>query len=536
MIIRLCGPFVSSIARSNTKFRHERLRLVVIKELAYLLDVEKEDENHMIAGDNIIIPVKNVMKTMLLSEPNKTLGIIYAEVGKIVLVKESMNTSIKRYGLLFQYDGSFYSFTSSNTKFINVNASSTVFNTPQMSITVLSGIRVRKNHRLHLKLALINFYRNVKSNKQIHKLLHQIININKLYLINKNTVTKLQKSNNKKLTRLDNTCLPKLRLNSMIDQNTLSKDQILGAKTLNLEVQITTTLKPSSPEHIIRPFINKDKFSCYANSIIQCLYSCDTITQLISNGDCGTLLKNHLEEYTSTSNKKIMSTLSIREFLGPPFTSEMEQCCIEFLEALLSKCPSINDLFKFNYKHTFKCKPCGYCWEETDANNSIYRIFIPTSEDMVDAKVEKFQMESLHSFQQNEKIAPCFCPRCKDNKDITCTTKITNDNQYLCIQLMAFDENNEKIDIKIDKVKDSKIVIGSTTFVPKCAVFHMSDFTNAGHYIAYIKAQEKGKPKKPKGRHKKIGTGWVCVDDDNITLTRWPNQSKNLHAIIMEKE
>jgi len=88
----------------------------------------------------------------------------------------------------------------------------------------------------------------------------------------------------------------------------------------------------------IHGFTNIDNVSCYANSVIQVLFHCESLVNEIHNNELGPILQQCLDEY---SNNSISSnTRTIREYLDNEticYTLLEQQDCVQFLEALMNR-------------------------------------------------------------------------------------------------------------------------------------------------------------------------------------------------------
>ncbi|KAF0754430.1 ubiquitin carboxyl-terminal hydrolase 25-like [Aphis craccivora] len=300
--------------------------------------------------------------------------------------------------------------------------------------------------------------------------------------------------------------VPKTKTKStkIVDYNIINNDiQFIQVNSNTLKVPENCNTRSDSlleaiiditSSSIFCGFTKTDGVSCYANSIIQVLYNCQSLVNEIRNNQLGPTLQHSLYEYTSNSG--LCNTRTIREYLNDEiilYTLQQQQDCIEFLEALMDRSrPTFKSLFGFQ---------------------------------------ELLQtLQTLFSTNQNvlNTLDDYKCNNCNNIGSSEDKHQVIVANEYIVIQLKLFIPTlvngqfvpNKITDLKLSGVPTSILEIAGGQYKTQAAILHMGENTSSGHYITYLTQ----------------GTSnWVCANDTTVAKKRRPNNSKDVYVIILKR-
>jgi len=125
-------------------------------------------------------------------------------------------------------------------------------------------------------------------------------------------------------------------------------------------------------------------------------------------------------------------------------------------------------------------------------------------------------------------ISDYRCSNCNALGGVKRKHEITLANEYLIMQLKLFTTtyvngqyNSSKItNLKLNGIPTAALEIAGSHYEPHAAIFHIGQNANSGHYTAYLKQP-----------HSK----WVCANDTEVNIARWPNNGKNVYVIILKR-
>jgi len=286
--------------------------------------------------------------------------------------------------------------------------------------------------------------------------------------------------------------------------------------------------KTEKPKDVISSrifgFTNNDNVSCYANSVIQVLFHCESLVHKIHNYELGPIIQQCLEEY---SNNSISSnTRTIREYLDNEtimYTRVQQQDCVQFLEALMNRNRhTFDSLFGFQELYSSRCNLCSTTTTSDAPTSLILHLDIPQ---------DRLQtLQTILSTDQNvwSSISDYRCNNCNNIGGYERKHQIILAHEYLIIQLKLFTTiflngqfvSNKITNLKLCGVPSTTLEIAGARYKPHAAIFHIGQNTSSGHYIAYLKQTR---------------SNWVSANDTTIAETRWPNNSKDVYVIVLKK-
>lgn len=270
-------------------------------------------------------------------------------------------------------------------------------------------------------------------------------------------------------------------------------------------------------------FKNDDEVSCYANSVVQILFHCESLVRKIQNNELGTIMRQSLIEY---KNKKITNTWLIRQYVDNNefvFTLNEQQDCVQFLETLMNHTRHTFDpLFGFQEQYTSRCNMCDYTSHSDAPLSLIKHLNIPEN--------RRQTLQQLLTIDQSSwsSIPDFRCTNCNNLGSVERKQDITMANEYLIMQLKLFTTTyfserytSSKItNLKLNDIPAADLVIAGSHYKPHAAIFHKGQSAYSGHYIAYLKQAD---------------STWVCANDTKIRVQDWPSYGKNLYIIVLKR-
>ncbi|KAK4793462.1 hypothetical protein SAY86_023897 [Trapa natans] len=269
--------------------------------------------------------------------------------------------------------------------------------------------------------------------------------------------------------------------------------------------------------------------TCYANSILQCLY----MNALFRRGVFS--IEPDLLKQQPVLNQLMwlfaQLSLSKRSFVeSEPFIktleldNEVQQDSHEFLTLLLSlleRCLShsknaavrtiVQDLFRGGVSHVTTCSKCGNDSEVSSKVEDFYELELNVQglKSLKDSLDDYLNVEELSGDNQY------FCDSCKQRVDATRSIKLRSLPEVLNIQLkrcvfLPKTTTRKKITSafcfprELDmKERLSDPAQGDLVYVLSAVLIHKGNAVNTGHYIAHIKDEKTGL--------------WWRFDDENVS-------------------
>ncbi|KAJ1379095.1 Ubiquitin-specific peptidase 48, partial [Sesbania bispinosa] len=275
--------------------------------------------------------------------------------------------------------------------------------------------------------------------------------------------------------------------------------------------------------------------TCYANSILQCLYMNKSFREGIFSVEPDVLQQQPVLDQLArlfvqlhVSNKAFIDSSPFVETLE--LDNGVQQDSHEFLTLLLSlleRCLShskiskartiVQDLFRGSVSHVTTCSQCGRDSEASSKMEDFYELELNVKglKSLDESLDDYLSIEELHGDNQY------FCDSCKTRVDATRSIKLRTLPEVLNFQLKRY--------VFLPKTTTKKKITSSFSFPAELVMHHRlsepSQFdliydlsavlihkgtaANSGHYIAHIKDENTGQ--------------WWEFDDENVTdLGRHP--------------
>jgi ubiquitin C-terminal hydrolase len=263
-------------------------------------------------------------------------------------------------------------------------------------------------------------------------------------------------------------------------------------------------------------FINQDSLSCYANSILQCLFNVQCINSAIKLSPYSELKKLCLDFLNPLSNDALDCYQLRLQFHSKEFDINRQQDSTEFLLLLIKKYDYLKCLMSFDTENYYKCQNCDYEIQE------IYKTEIGTLR--IPIAKNKFQIQELVDYNfyswNSDLCKEVKCPHCNNLNVLTTRTEIKNTQNILIFSLQLTNSNIQKnTNLLLSGVPQSKITFCDKNYTLSGAIFHHGETVSKGHYTAVVR----------KNKH------WFKADDNTISKCSWPRNSKDIYILFFEK-
>uniref|UniRef100_A0A8D8T8J5 Ubiquitin carboxyl-terminal hydrolase 26 n=1 Tax=Cacopsylla melanoneura TaxID=428564 RepID=A0A8D8T8J5_9HEMI len=237
--------------------------------------------------------------------------------------------------------------------------------------------------------------------------------------------------------------------------------------------------------------LSNPNIACYANAIVQMLYSQLKFRDIIRSSDVSPALREHLTDY---ENSQLAELDSWRIRAIPPsgqFLEILQQDCQEFLMFVLAENTPMREPLTLVVSITRVCRNCNVTVRSGEEPDIMARIPVTIKK----GSLTDFVNSAFNTWQQ---LPGYQCSNC----NLVDTTQekrvIVRTSQFVLLHLLAFNTNMSKIrETRITGVPNSRVTTSGIDFKPAAAIFHHGETLTSGHYTCYIRS----------------GTGWMCADD-----------------------
>ncbi|KAE8678665.1 Ubiquitin carboxyl-terminal hydrolase 26 [Hibiscus syriacus] len=269
--------------------------------------------------------------------------------------------------------------------------------------------------------------------------------------------------------------------------------------------------------------------TCYANSILQCLYMNKSFRQGVFSVEPDVLIQHPVVDQLARLFAQLHA--SRMAFIdSAPFIKTLEldngvqQDSHEFLTllfSLLERCLSdskvlkartiVQDLFRGSVSHVTTCSKCGKDSEASLNMEDFYELELNVKglKTLDESLTDYLSIEELHGDNQY------FCESCNTRVDASRSIKLRTLPDVLNFQLKRYDFLQKttskkkitsvfsfpgKLDMRERLSKPSRVEL---IYDLSAVLIHKGTATNSGHYIAHIKDENTGK--------------WWEFDDENVS-------------------
>ncbi|CAI6371590.1 unnamed protein product [Macrosiphum euphorbiae] len=184
---------------------------------------------------------------------------------------------------------------------------------------------------------------------------------------------------------------------------------------------------------------------------------------------------------------------------------------------------TFDSLFGFQELYSSRCNLCSHTTtSDAQTTSLILHLDIPQERSQT--------LQTLFSTDQNvwSSISDYRCNNCNNIGGCESKHQIILAHEYIIIQLKLFTTtfineqfvSNKITNLKLSGVPSSTLEIAGASYKPQAAILHIGQNTSSGHYIAYLKQAH---------------SNWVSANDTTIAEKRWPNNSKDVYVIILQR-
>lgn len=242
--------------------------------------------------------------------------------------------------------------------------------------------------------------------------------------------------------------------------------------------------------------------TCFFNAVLQMLYQCTVLNNLILTNNFEGKLINLYQDFLKTyiNSKNSFSPTSIIQYttstLGrnglqcedaeqylnyiiDTLIDELLICVKKYTYTLINKQLTveslIKNLFTIKIKKTITCPLCNYVTESNDDINKFYLSFTSRTRTMNDM-INDYLNETLDNDNKWK------CDNCNKYVNAHIIRDIVKMPKYLIIVVKRYDNNNNKINTSINM--SNKIILNSEIFYTRGIIYHEGS-TNGGHYTYF---------------------------------------------------
>ena len=475
------------------------------------------DDSTVTAGLESVIIIKIGCKIMLRRNIDVTLGLVNGSIGTVSSVKYSIDQCniVDAINIKFD-DGKERILEKVSSKFQVLDKAFVIRR--QFPISSAYIITVHKSQGLTLKNVLVDIGNNIFACGQAYVAMSRVTSLSGLHLIN-----------------FDPRCIKALD-SAVLEYNYLRK---IFRPTLSLltshkkrpksipdrqwcTTKYATQIQRQSADRsgeclTVLPnkgFRDSDGCSSYANSVMQCLFHSKIIRQtcLADSSKCLKQLVSNYEGGTDT----VLDCMDIRNELGSPFDQHDQQDPTTYLEALVTKYPSLSPLLHHSISVELQCDVCKAKTVSTE-QQVVMSITIPE-----DSK--SLNMNDLIAATQQCTVKDThICVEC--NVPMKVHTQIVDAKQLMVLKLDVWNMSSDGAKMvrrkaNITSVQNSSIKVGDKHFALQSSVHLLSDKSAGFSYISIVHSNGK----------------WIHCNNQVLSRECWPKGAKNLYLAFYEQK
>ena len=474
------------------------------------------DDSTVTAGLENVIIIKVGCKIMLRRNIDVTLGLVNGSIGTVSSVKYSIDQCnvVDAINIKFD-DGKEQVLEKVSSKFQVLDKAFVIRR--QFPISSAYAITVHKSQGLTLKNVLVDIGNNIFACGQGYVAMSRVTSLSGLHLINFDPrCIKALDSAVLEYNYLRKTFRPTL---SLLTSHKKRPKAIPDRQwcTTKYATQIQRQSADRSRECLTllpnKGFRDSDGCSSYANSVMQCLLHSKSIRKNCST-DSSKCLKQLVSNYEGGADT-VLDCMDIRTELGSPFDQHDQQDPITYLEALVTRYPSLSPLLQHSVAVELQCDVCKVVTVST-TEQVVMSITIPT-----DSK--SLNMNDLIVASQQCAVKDTHvCDEC--NVPMKLRAHIVDAKQLIVLKLDVWNKGLDGAKMvrrkaNITSVQNSSIKVGDRLFTLQSSVHLLSDKSAGFSYISIVRSNGK----------------WIHCNNQVLSRECWPKGAKNLYLAFYEQ-
>jgi len=301
-----------------------------IKKRILKVLTNNDDDNTRTAGLSKQISIKIGAKVMIRRNIDASLGLVNGTIATVISVVQDTSTNYVEKIKLLLSTGLEYFIERVNVKFQVMDKAFVI--RKQFPLSLSYGITIHKSQGLSLQNAIMDIGNSVFTCGQIYVALSRVTSLDGLHLINYDPSSVIASEQAIiEYNRLKRLYKPEAQI------ITISKERYHKikdvpwtlSKTIISVQQSNQKIRQSTARWVIHGLQNTDKVSCYANTVLQCLFHLNIVRKQLFNSDKLDVLSILAHRYENGIHN--LNTYAIREYLGDYFSIGIKEMHLIFL-------------------------------------------------------------------------------------------------------------------------------------------------------------------------------------------------------------
>uniref|UniRef100_A0A8D9BLJ6 ATP-dependent DNA helicase PIF1 n=1 Tax=Cacopsylla melanoneura TaxID=428564 RepID=A0A8D9BLJ6_9HEMI len=380
----------------------------------------------------------------------------------------------------------------------------------QFPICVSYAITIHKCQGISVPFRVLDVGQSIFAHGQTYVALSRVTSLAGLHIINFDpSKCKASKEAIEEYNRLREAFCPHLPAISHCELRLPHQSDRVWKQQKHIQDEQAETIPPL--ELICIPgFTNADGVSCYANSVLQCLFHCEPILLKLLEDSSNDPLSLIARSFISQSDN--IDCRSLRNCIGEPFSRVEQQDPSEFLAELLVQYPDLHEMFTFTIVNIKACNQCNYERRIEEQNNTLLKLPLLGGKSTL--------KDMILNYTDWNVIEESTCPTCQFRGTLREKFEFAHVSQYLVLTLSLWQATGKVANFKLTALPSTVLKIQNSRFVLKSAIFHHGMEIQSGHYTAMLKKE----------------SHFIRTNDKNVGKERWPNASKDVYMIILEQK
>ncbi|CAH0382899.1 unnamed protein product [Bemisia tabaci] len=478
-----------------------------------------EEDCSRTAGLEKVIVVKEGAKIILKKNLDMTKKFVNGATGTLLTIKYDLNK--RPSSLLLQMDLGILELEPDSKKFELITG--VYVHRKQFPIAVAYGISIHKSQGLSLDSCTTDIGNRIFTCGQSYVALSRVKTLEGLHIINidpsqiKADPTAIREYNRLRAMTPHLRDAGPLRTVSTVNKaKRIPDDRWAPCKgaSANIYGGPPSPVRAGTAASLWPAFEKGDENSSYANAALQCLLSCEPLRNALRRADGESALSTLAKQYQFRS-KVTLSAENLRQEVGDPFASKEEQNPAAFVNALLNRSTTMQEMTKFKVVRDKRCKSCSARSVEVFEEY----IFHLRATDQSKFKVANV-MTNLLSWSD---INDSPCSKCQKLREVQ-RFELQDLKDLLVLEMPLWkQESNGQLGkntkLRSPGLQTDTLTVGNHRYRLHAALFHNGSDIQSGHCSAVIVSGKK----------------FISADDDNVTQKNWPSSSVGAHLLFYRR-